>query len=70
LAVVRRTLRFMARPVTPDRTSARASLAKCLSLNPTIICPGHREPLIEGVEEACAAMRGQLDADSPWPLLG
>ena len=70
LAVVGGRLRFMARSVTPDRTSARASFAKCLSLHPAIICPGHREPLLDRVEEACAGMRAQLDADAPWPLLG
>jgi glyoxylase-like metal-dependent hydrolase (beta-lactamase superfamily II) len=70
LAVVDRTLRYMARPVTPDTTSARASIAKCLSLSPAIICPGHREPLIENVDDACAAMRSQLEAGRPWPLLG
>jgi hypothetical protein len=58
----------MARPVTVDRTSARASFARCLSLHPAIICPGHREPLITGVEDACATMRGRLDANCPWPL--
>lgn len=70
MAVVGRRLRFMARPVTPDRASARTSFAKCLSLGPAIICPGHREPLRDGVEEACAAIRGQLTPGSPWPLLG
>jgi glyoxylase-like metal-dependent hydrolase (beta-lactamase superfamily II) len=70
LAVVDHKIRFMARPVTADRTSARASIARCLSLHPAILCPGHREPLIEGVEDACATMRGQLDANRPWPLLG
>jgi glyoxylase-like metal-dependent hydrolase (beta-lactamase superfamily II) len=70
LAVVDHTLRFMARPVTVDRTAARASFARCLSLHPAIICPGHREPLITGVEDACATMRGRLDANCPWPLLG
>jgi glyoxylase-like metal-dependent hydrolase (beta-lactamase superfamily II) len=70
LAVVDGELRFMARPVTPDQTSARISVAKCLSRQPAIICPGHREPLIGNVEEACATMRGRLDARSSWPLLG
>ena len=70
LAVVRGRLRFMARSVTPDLASARASMAKCLSLHPAIICPGHREPLTENVQEACARMRDQLNAGTPWPLLG
>ncbi len=70
LAVVDQRLRFMARPVTPDRASAKVSLAKCLALSPAIICPGHREPLIDGVDEACATMRAQLDGGGPWPLFG
>jgi glyoxylase-like metal-dependent hydrolase (beta-lactamase superfamily II) len=70
LAVVGGRLRFMARSVTPDRASAKASVAKCLSLQPAIICPGHREPLLDNVAEACATMRAQLDAGTPWPLLG
>lgn len=70
LAVVGRRVRFMARPVTPDRNAARASVARCLALNPAVLCPGHREPLVEGVEEACTWMRDRLAAGSAWPLFG
>jgi glyoxylase-like metal-dependent hydrolase (beta-lactamase superfamily II) len=70
LAVVNHRLRFMARSVTPDKATAKASFAKCLALAPAIICPGHREPLIDDVEEACEAVRPQLLAGAPWPLLG
>jgi glyoxylase-like metal-dependent hydrolase (beta-lactamase superfamily II) len=70
LAVIGRELRFMARPVTPDLSSARASFDKCLALRPAIICPGHREPLLENVEEASAAMLARLRRGARWPLFG
>jgi len=70
LAIVDGRIRFMARPVTPDIDAARASLEKCLALDPQIICPGHREPLTAGVESACDAMRSYLKRGGPWPLLG
>jgi len=70
LAIVGGQIRFMARPVTPDPVSARASMAKCLSTDPAIICPGHREPLTTDVQAACTRMREQLNAGARWPLLG
>jgi glyoxylase-like metal-dependent hydrolase (beta-lactamase superfamily II) len=70
LAVVGGELRFMARPVTPDLTSARISFEKCLALQPAIICPGHREPLSANVEEACSSMLARLARGAKWPLLG
>jgi glyoxylase-like metal-dependent hydrolase (beta-lactamase superfamily II) len=70
LAVVGGRLRFMSRSVTPDKALARASVARCLSVEPAIVCPGHREPLLDGVEDACARLRARLAADAPWPLLG
>jgi glyoxylase-like metal-dependent hydrolase (beta-lactamase superfamily II) len=70
LAVIDNAIRFMARPVTPDVEAARASVAKCLELNPRLICPGHREPLTVNVESACDNMRSYLRSGGPWPLLG
>ena len=70
LAVIDGRIRFMARPVTPDLEAARASVGKCLALNPQLVCPGHREPLTVGVEPACNAMRSYLKSRGPWPLLG
>jgi glyoxylase-like metal-dependent hydrolase (beta-lactamase superfamily II) len=70
LAVIDGRIRFMARPVTRDLAAARASLSKCLALDPQIVCPGHREPLTRNVESACRAMRTHLDNDGSWPLLG
>ena len=69
-AVIDGRIRFMARPVTPDLEAARASVGKCLALNPQLICPGHREPLTAGVESACNDMRSYLKSRGPWPLLG
>ena len=70
LAVIRGRIRFMARPVTPDINNARASLEKCLSVKPEIVCPGHREPLTAEVASACDAMRSYLKNGGPWPLFG
>jgi len=70
LAVIDGRIRFMARPVTLDLEAARASLRKCLAMQPSLVCPGHREPLIVGVEAACDVMRAHLDAGGRWPLLG
>jgi len=70
LAVIDGQIRFMARPVTPDLEAARASVGKCLAVNPQLICPGHRDPLTTGVESACDAMRDYLNRNGSWPLLG
>ena len=70
LAVIGGRIRFMARPVTPDLVAARESLRRCLALDPEIVCPGHREPLTEGVSEACQDMIRYLDSGGDWPLLG
>ena len=70
LAVIDGRIRFMARPVTPDLPAARESLRRCLVRQPAIVCPGHREPLTKGVDQACQAMLQHLDRDGAWPLLG
>jgi glyoxylase-like metal-dependent hydrolase (beta-lactamase superfamily II) len=70
LAVIGRRIRFMARPVTLDEAAARRSLAKCLELRPTLLCPGHREPLVEGVQGECDRMLAYLDNGGRWPLFG
>jgi glyoxylase-like metal-dependent hydrolase (beta-lactamase superfamily II) len=70
LAVIGGRIRFMARPVTLDLEAARRSLEKCLKLQPKIICPGHREPLVTGVAPACDAMLRHLESGGAWPLLG
>jgi glyoxylase-like metal-dependent hydrolase (beta-lactamase superfamily II) len=69
LAVINGRVRFMARPVTLDVVSARQSMAKCLNLGPLIVCPGHREPLVDA-ESACAAMLSHLRNSGKWPLFG
>lgn len=70
LAVIGKRVRFMARPVTMDLAQARESMKKCLSRDIAILCPGHREPLAEGVEQRCDEMRQHLAADGHWPLFG
>jgi glyoxylase-like metal-dependent hydrolase (beta-lactamase superfamily II) len=70
LAVIDRRIRFMARPVTLDLAAARQSVARCIALRPAIVCPGHREPLIEHVEPALDAMQQHLDSNGKWPLFG
>lgn len=70
LAVIDGRLRFMARPVTLDHAKARNSMKRILELNPAVICPGHREPLVSEVPSRCAEMLSLLNAQTPWPLLG
>lgn len=70
LAVIDGCVRFMARPVTPDPERARASMARCLSRDIALLCPGHREPLTENVAARCAAMREHLENGGRWPLFG
>ncbi len=70
LAVIDGRIRFMARPVTMDLDAARHSMLECLSRDPRVVCPGHREPLTVGVEAACGDMRRHLERGGAWPLLG
>jgi glyoxylase-like metal-dependent hydrolase (beta-lactamase superfamily II) len=69
LAVIDGRVRFMARPVTLDLDSARRSMERCLELAPHIVCPGHREPLVQA-ESACGEMLSHLRGGGRWPLLG
>jgi glyoxylase-like metal-dependent hydrolase (beta-lactamase superfamily II) len=70
LAVIRQRLRFMARPVTEDLASARASMIRLLGYDIAAVCPGHREPLHRNVREEVQRMRKYLAEDRRWPLLG
>jgi glyoxylase-like metal-dependent hydrolase (beta-lactamase superfamily II) len=70
LAVIDGRVRFMARLLTLDLEAARRSMARCLSWDIGVLCPGHREPLTNGVEQACERMRQYLAAGGRWPLLG
>jgi glyoxylase-like metal-dependent hydrolase (beta-lactamase superfamily II) len=70
LAVIRGQIRFMARPVTMDLGAARRSMERCLSLDIKVLCPGHREPLVDGVGAECNRMRRHLADGGYWPLLG
>lgn len=70
LAVVGTELRFMARPVTLDHARARESMLRCLEKDIALICPGHREPLTEGVPEQAKKMSDYIRAGGPWPFFG
>jgi len=70
LAVIGGRVRFMARPVTLDVPTARRSMERCLSLDIQVLCPGHREPLTDGVKAECARMRRYVSDGGRWPLLG
>jgi glyoxylase-like metal-dependent hydrolase (beta-lactamase superfamily II) len=70
LAVIGGRVRFMARPVTLNVPSARRSMERCLSLDIQVLCPGHREPLTDGVAAECERMRRYLSNGGRWPFLG
>jgi glyoxylase-like metal-dependent hydrolase (beta-lactamase superfamily II) len=70
LAVIDGELRFMSRPVTIDQAVARNSMKKCLALDLELICPGHREPLIDRVGDRTGRMLESLEESDEWPLLG
>lgn len=70
LAVVHGKIRFMARPATPDLNLARASMRKCLELDSEILCPGHRNPIMENVPQLAEEMCNYMDAGGRWPWLG
>ena len=63
LAVIGGRVRFMARPVTLDLEAARKSMQRCLARDVGVLCPGHREPLAKGTEQACDRMRQHLAAE-------
>jgi glyoxylase-like metal-dependent hydrolase (beta-lactamase superfamily II) len=69
LAVVGGELRFMARPVTLELSDARRSMARLLDLPIRYVCPGHRAPLTDGVDEQLRSLRERVGG-STWPLLG
>jgi glyoxylase-like metal-dependent hydrolase (beta-lactamase superfamily II) len=70
LAVVSGHLRLMARPVTPDLTAAKASALRCLYEDAQFICPGHRGPLSNNVNEERIRLREYLEGGGRWLLLG
>lgn len=70
LAVIDNKIRFMARPVTLDQAAARQSMLRCLAMQPSLVCPGHREPLTANVLAAVLEMQKYLESGGPWPLLG
>jgi glyoxylase-like metal-dependent hydrolase (beta-lactamase superfamily II) len=68
LALIDGCLRFMARAVTPDLVASRASMKRCLELEPSLVCPGHRH---HGRCDAAERTRfGALVDSDEWPMLG
>jgi glyoxylase-like metal-dependent hydrolase (beta-lactamase superfamily II) len=70
LAVVGERVQLMARPVTPDLPTARASALRCLHELPDFLCPGHRTPLTRNVHQECRRLLAYLEAGGRWPVLG
>ena len=70
LAVINGAVRFMARPVTPNKEQARESMRRCLDREIQVLCPGHRGPLTQDVAGKCDVMRRYLAAKGSWPLFG
>jgi glyoxylase-like metal-dependent hydrolase (beta-lactamase superfamily II) len=70
LAVVKGSLRYMARAVTPDQVSGRKSMIKCLSRELRVICPGHREPITVNVNSERDRLLEKLEMGKTWPLFG
>lgn len=68
LAFIEGKLRFMARAVTPDLETARASMERLLRYPFSVVCPGHRGPGPVGAAER--ARFAQVLASGEWPLLG
>jgi glyoxylase-like metal-dependent hydrolase (beta-lactamase superfamily II) len=73
LAVKSHEVALMARPVTPDVSTARRSVVSCLDraleLGVERICPGHRYPLAN-VRASALRLRDHIAAGRRWPLLG
>ncbi len=70
LAVIGKQLRLMSRFVTPDKTRALASAIKSLDREVRLICPGHRYPLSDGVEQERSRFLKLLKTRNSWPLFG
>lgn len=70
LAVIGKSLRMMAKPVTPDLPAARDSALRCLREPAQIVCPGHRAPLTKNVRQECRRLQDYLKSGGRWPLLG
>ena len=70
LAVIGKQLRLMSRFVTPDKSKALESAIKCLDREVRWICPGHRYPLTDGVEQERARFLKLLETQNSWPFFG
>lgn len=60
---------FMSRFLTEDLATARASMAAVASLDVDAVCPGHRGPLVEAVDERRREILDYLAQGRAWPLV-
>jgi glyoxylase-like metal-dependent hydrolase (beta-lactamase superfamily II) len=71
LAILHQKLRLMSKYVTPDKEAAKASIIRSLTGRDIQgICPGHREPMIENVQEEISRFTSYLSTLKKWPALG
>lgn len=71
LAVIKQQIRLMAGVVTPDKpTSIRSILQLLEGREINVICPGHREPLVENTPSEINRFVDHIKKMKKWPLLG
>jgi len=71
LAVIKQQIHLMAGVVTPDKSTSITSVLKLIEgRDITIICPGHREPLIKSTSSEIIRFADQIKKMKKWPLLG
>jgi len=72
IAVANDHLTFMSRVLTSDFNHARESMLRCIELEPSAWCPGHRHPLVatEADMQAIAELRTRISSSFFWPIIG
>ena len=70
LAICGDRVSFMSRYLTQDVELARASMLRCLALQPRAICPGHRHPLVDIESEHLETMAEYVRGLARWPVFG
>jgi len=69
LALCGERLWFLSRFLTENRAQAYASMRAVAAIEADAICPGHRGPLSERVDERRRELLALLDAGRPWPWI-
>ncbi|MEM7246365.1 MAG: MBL fold metallo-hydrolase [Acidobacteriota bacterium] len=70
LAVVNGEIRLMARPTNVDIAQSRDAVHRLHEEDFAILCPGHREPMVDDVRERFADFKKRTTGDFHWPLFG